>query len=94
MRPLALKMTPAPRNPTPLTMLAAIRESFSPPILNEKIVNKVAPTQMKIIVRNPADLSWYSRSAPINPPSMTESSNFITSCDVMSIQLTSFFSIL
>ena len=42
-------MTPAPRKPTPTTMFDAMRVmSLDPPIRNDRIVNRVEPTQMKI----------------------------------------------
>jgi hypothetical protein len=45
----------APREPTPLTMFAAILTgSPALPSLREKLANMVAPTQMKMMVRNPA----------------------------------------
>src|ERR1700730_8885338 len=65
----ALKMTPAPTKPIPTTILEAILSGVPfEPIINEKIVNKVAPRQIIMIVLNPADLLRYSLSAPISPP--------------------------
>jgi hypothetical protein len=42
----------------PVTILAAIRTgSLAPPSSSEKIVNRVAPAQIKIIVLKPAALA-------------------------------------
>ena len=48
----------APRKLTPLTMFAAILTgSSASPSLREKLVNMVAPTQMTMMVRNPAPIT-------------------------------------
>src|SRR5690606_1837835 len=66
-------MTPAPRKPIPVTILAAIRSSDTSPIL-EISVNIVAPKQIKITVRRPADLFLYSRSSPMTEPQPIDNS--------------------
>ncbi len=45
--------------------------------LHGKMVNSVAPKQISIRVRKPADLLWYSRSAPMMAPIKTEMKSFI-----------------
>src|SRR5690606_11086243 len=79
-RPESLSSTPAPRKPTPVTIFAATRTgSSSPPIRSENVVNKVAPVQIRMIVRNPAGRSRYSRSAPISPPMRADIKSLIRS---------------
>ncbi len=65
-------MAPAPRKPMPVTMLAAMRVRVNPgSMLMEKIVNSAEPTVIRMMVRKPAALSRYSRSAPTMPPTRT-----------------------
>src|SRR5579872_4178304 len=64
-----LKMTPAPTKPMPVTILEAMRSGLPvPPMMMEKIVKIVAPRQIRVSVRKPADLLRYSLSAPRMPP--------------------------
>jgi hypothetical protein len=79
-RPMTLppsrRIAPAPRNPMPVTMLAAMRVGLSSlPSRTDRIVKSAAPRQMKMMVRNPAALSRYSRSAPMSPPATTASAS-------------------
>ena len=67
----SLKIAPAPKKPMPVTILAAIRSGEELPIFKDKMVNKQAAKQIKIIVLNPADLLWYSRSEPMTAPTKT-----------------------
>src|SRR5258708_26966082 len=74
-----LKITPAPTKPIPTTTLAAILSGVPfPPISSDSMVKRVAPRQIRVRVRNPADLLRYSLSAPINPPTTTARINFQT----------------
>ena len=43
------------------------------PIFKEKIVKKVAPMQISVLVLNPAGLSYSSRSQPMTPPKTSAS---------------------
>ncbi len=64
-----IKITPAPTKPIPVTILLAIRSGdVCRPISIENMVNRAEPRQISISVRRPADLLWYSLSAPIMPP--------------------------
>src|SRR5579875_2271480 len=66
------KITPAPKNPMPVTMLEAILSGLLPkPMYRDIIVKKQEPTEIIIIVRKPADLLRYSLSAPTSPPQST-----------------------
>ncbi|MNE18129.1 hypothetical protein D3C80_1111440 [compost metagenome] len=68
----SLKITPAPKKPIPVIILAASRSGFPTPIFNEIIVKRQEPKLTSIKVRNPADLLRYSRSTPINSPINTD----------------------
>jgi hypothetical protein len=84
--PRSRKITPAPRKPIPLTIVAAIRGSLASAIFQDRIVNTVEPTQIKINVRRPAGLSLKSRSKPISPPAITENTIFKNSSRSKSIR--------
>ena len=71
-RLLRTKITPAPRNPTPLTTCAAIREASASypskkPYLETTII-RAAPSATMAWVRIPADLFRFLRSFPIKRP--------------------------
>ena len=77
--PLSRRITPAPMNPIPATILAAMRTgSLATPSSKDRMVNSADPKQMKVMVRNPAALSWNSRSAPISHPIRMATNNLIT----------------
>jgi len=69
----SLKMSPAPRNPTPDGIAAAIREESQDmgPSKNanaELMENKHAPSDTRLMVRMPAGRSASRRSYPTMPP--------------------------
>ena len=69
-----LKITPAPKNPIPVTMLEAIRSGLArPPIRADIRVKKHDPIDIMITVRKPADLPRYCLSIPTMPPQSTAS---------------------
>lgn len=69
---LSLKITPAPRKPMPVMMLDAIRSGVPPaPSRSDRIVKTAEPRQMSAIVRSPAALLLYVRSAPTAAPTRT-----------------------
>src|SRR5439155_14449138 len=78
--PWECRTAPAPRNPIPEMICAAILVG-SPPsswaTLVEILMNNVEPTQIRILVRRPAGLSRISRSTPMMPPSSAASSSLI-----------------
>jgi hypothetical protein len=55
--------------------LEAMRSLLDPLMEMEKVVNKNDPRQIRIMVRKPADLLRYSRSAPISPPTRITKAN-------------------
>ena len=81
-----LRIAPAPRNPIPETICAAIREgSVGAAERKKKIpstVNATEPSETRICVRIPAGWAWISRSNPIAAPSSaaTSSRSEISSC--------------
>src|SRR6266699_1151453 len=74
---------PAPRNPIPEMICAAIRVG-SPPSNSatffEMLMKRVEPTQIRMLVRRPAGLSRISRSIPMIPPS-TAANNSLSGID-------------
>src|SRR5688500_2050972 len=79
-------MTPAPRKPMAVTKLEALRSGLLSVIKMEKVVNKNEPRQIRIIVRNPADLLRSSRSAPIKPPTTTTSNKRKSKVSIVGIR--------
>src|SRR4029078_7007566 len=71
-----LKITPAPKKPMPVTILEAMRSGLTSLINLENVVNRKEPRQIRIMVRKPADLLRYSRSAPMIPPTATTRNSF------------------
>ena len=67
----SLKMTPAPRNPIPVTMVDAIAGEGGLKLM-ETSVKMVEPRQIMIMVRRPAALLRYSLSNPIAVPIRNE----------------------
>ena len=63
-----LKMTPAPKNPTPATIWEAIRVGSSPPTSREIKVKVIAAAITNVWVLMPAGLPLSSRSIPIIRP--------------------------
>jgi hypothetical protein len=84
-----LKMTPAPRNPTPVTIWAATRMGslggFAPvytcQAMIEANVKRVDPAQMNMLVLSPAGLAAYSLSRPNRAPHSVDTASFeMTEC--------------
>src|SRR5690554_4992399 len=78
----SLKITPAPKKPIPLTIYEAIRVVsvlVTRPILYDIIVNKVEPSEIIVMVRKPAALSFISRSKPKITPKVNENRALNTS---------------
>lgn len=68
-----LSMMPAPKNPTPDTICAAIRvESFDPEACAEIKANVIAAPITIVCVLIPAGFFFNSRSAPIIVPQRSE----------------------
>lgn len=63
-----LKITPAPKKPTPATIWEAIRVGSSPPTSREINVNVIAAAMTKVWVLMPAGLPLSSRSMPMIRP--------------------------
>ncbi len=67
----SLRIAPAPRNPTPVTICAATRAGSAPGALKasiERTVNAADPIDTRRWVRIPAGWSWTSRSRPMAAP--------------------------
>src|SRR5258706_3015577 len=92
--PCACMIVPAPRNPSPVTICAAMRD-VSPmrcpstmPIRTERSMSNAGPTQMRMLVRSPAGLPASSRSKPTVPP-MRAASKSLTRRSMRSVRTTS-----
>jgi hypothetical protein len=73
--PLSVRMiAPAPRNPMPVTICAAMRPGSpnGPDISIDITVNSAAPTAMRMLVRSPASFCRISRSKPSAAPSSAQ----------------------
>ena len=84
-----LKMTPAPRKPTPVTIWAATRMGslgalepvYTCQAMIEARVKRADPAQMNMLVLSPAGLSAYSLSSPNRAPHRTDTVSFeMTEC--------------
>ncbi len=80
-----LRMTPAPRKPTPVTICAEIRPGSTvagAPAMNcqdriEARVNSAEPAQMKMLVLRPAGLAAHSLSSPTRAPLTVATNNLL-----------------
>jgi cysteine synthase B len=82
------QMVPAPMKPMPATMPAAIRaESKLNPM--ETTVNRQAPSETSMCVRNPAGLWCISRSMPTIAPKATANTKFSTVSGVKAVGIIS-----
>src|SRR6185312_2562920 len=76
-------IAPAPMKPMPVTIWAAMRvgsASTTPVKFLETIMNKHAPTQIRMLVRRPAALSESSRSMPMIAPKTSAMQRLSESC--------------
>src|SRR5215831_7414166 len=79
-------IAPAPRNPTPVTICAAMRPGSAFGVsVTEVIVNTAQPRAIRIFVLNPALLWCSSRSAPSRPPMTAASTSLWMSSVSVSI---------
>ena len=67
-----LIIIPAPRNPIPVTIWAAIREVEFGSTIFERWVNTIAPATTSVIVPIPVGLFFVSRSIPTRNPANIE----------------------
>src|SRR5215471_18344826 len=82
-------IAPAPRNPTPVTICAAMRPGSAFGVsVTDVIVNTAQPSAIRMFVLNPALLWCSSRSAPSRPPMTTASSSLRMSSASVSISVT------